>query len=116
MKITINTNTKPHTVEIEGSCTIGELTDFLSKYYGDFTWRDIQISGKSMGINIPWVQPTTQPFTSPAWPNQGGTTTPWRIGDFPGSTITYCSDTNSFTTATGTTIQVNSLGDNIIAT
>ena len=42
MKVLIDTNNK--SIEIHGICTIGELTDFLSKFYPDFTWRELTIT------------------------------------------------------------------------
>lgn len=48
MKITIDTNTTPHTIEVHGKSTLGELIEFLSKYYPDFTWKDVAVGEKSM--------------------------------------------------------------------
>lgn len=114
MKITIDTSSTPHRVEIEGDCTIGELIEFLSKYYGDFTWRDVRISARGYTINVPRTQPFI-PLTNPGtgvWPTIGSpqpwvTDSPFRIGDFPGTTLIYQSDTNTITDVTaGTTFNL----------
>lgn len=117
MKITIDTTFKPHRVEIEGDCTIGELIEFLSKYYPDFTWKDVRIGGKInlggtgyQGYRGGTTSPHIQPFTTQPWPTIGGGTNDiWTIGDFPGPTITYASDSNSFTNSAGETVQVSNL-------
>lgn len=102
MRITIDTSIAPHRIEIEGDCTIGELTDFLSKYYPDFAWRDIKIGGKQYTINLPQTRPWVQPLTNPN-PWIGGPLSPPQpyTGDpfTGGPSIVYCSDTNSFTNA-----------------
>ena len=43
MKITIDTDKTPHQIKIEGTASLGELIEFLSKYYPDFTWKDVRI-------------------------------------------------------------------------
>lgn len=111
MKVTIDTNFTPHRVEIDGDCTIGELIEFLSKYYGDFTWKDVKIAGTKYVYN--GLTTGLGTITTPniqTWPGTGGN--PYTIGTpFPGSTITYCSDNNTFTNSVGDTVQVNSLAD-----
>lgn len=124
MKITIDTTFKPHRVEIEGDCTIGELVEFLSKYYPDFTWKDVRIGGKhtiSLGgyagtTTTPWIQPhTTQPWPPSTIIGQGGTFTtagptgtmgPQGINT---NLIMYSSETGNFTNAEGNPIQVGNL-------
>lgn len=106
MKITIDTTFSPHRVEIEGDCSIGELIEFLSKYYPDFTWKDVRIVGKigtwtGTGVTTPYLQSPNP------WINPG--TTPWKIGDFPGTSITYCSDNNNFMNSNGDIVNVTSL-------
>jgi hypothetical protein len=73
MKITINTDTSPHTIEVHGKATLGELIAFLSQYYPDFTWKDVAIGDKSFmqapittgqwWDNTPSIQPLGQPHT-----------------------------------------------------
>ena len=121
MKITIDTTFKPHRVEIEGDCTIGELIEFLSKYYPDFTWKDVKIGGKYV-VNLggyhgtsstPWTQPgITQPWPGSTIIGQGGTfTTAGNTFSGLANTLIYSSETGTFTNSAGDPIQVGNLSN-----
>jgi hypothetical protein len=46
MRITIDTGLHPgdkHHIKVEGEYTMDELIKFLSRYYPDFTWKDVVI-------------------------------------------------------------------------
>ena len=119
MKITIDTTYTPHSITVEDGCTLGELTSFLSKYYPDFAWKDIRIVSKIVYGNQ-WgttgsgtystLVGTTGPIGAVGVPGPSGhtTTQPWAVGNFPGSSITYCSDTG-FTNAAGNNVVLTSL-------
>ena len=56
MKITIDTDHTPHRIEVKGSASLGELIEFLSKYYPDFTWKDVRIGDGTMFEAIDWTK------------------------------------------------------------
>jgi len=56
MKITIDTDHTPHRIEVKGSTSLGELIEFLSKYYPDFTWKDVRIGDGTMFEAIDWTK------------------------------------------------------------
>lgn len=106
MKITIDTSFK--TVEVEGQCTMGELIEFLSKYYPDFSWKDLRISSKIQTYT--GYTGTTLLGHSGTYTGTGTTGTMGPIGIqgqagiSQGPFITFCSDTNTISnSATGET-------------
>lgn len=70
MKITIDTDQTPHRIEVKGQTTLGELIEFLSKYYPDFTWKDLRLGDGTMFNLGDWGKQTYTPHQPSPWVTQ----------------------------------------------
>jgi hypothetical protein len=97
MRITIDTGYFPsekHKIKVHGTYTMDELIKFLSKFYPDFTWKDLEITDQlpeqSKGL---WDQ--IHKASTPTWPSSGSGT------PYTGNPITYTG--TGITNGAGTT-------------
>jgi len=106
MRITIDTGPFPddyksHVIKVHGHYTMDELIKFLSRYYPDFTWKDVQICEELPKYNRGiWDQINKAPIQS--WP---GTGVPYT-----GNPITY---TGTGITGSGTSHSAGSTLTNV---
>lgn len=107
MKITIDTDQTPNRIEVKGSASLGELIEFLSRYYPDFTWRDIKIGDGTMFNLQNWTDAMTRQQFVPG-------NTPWNqqaITYRDGSTTNIPPGTYTLTAKTETVADLQDLFD-----
>jgi len=73
MKITIDTSYIPHRIEVNDDCSLGEITEFLSRYYPDFTWKDVRMGPKPYYATTTGTSTRQAVYTPtyPTYPNTG---------------------------------------------